>query len=95
MTKQRTKHAGIVEVDVNFLLKIFDLDGGVIHDIHMRDDYLPHKTIYMVIEHPDLPEVNEVETLHIAYQTTYGENGVPIKIERVDPPKQNNGKIKI
>lgn len=92
MFRKKVRHAGIVEIDVELLLKIFDLEGGELHDIHMRDGCLPHKIIQLVIEHPDFPKVGRHEPLEhviIAHQATYGENGVPIKIERVNPPKRN------
>ncbi len=88
--KKRKIFGGRIELDTKFLLKIFDLEGGEIHSIQL-DDYLPHKTITLVIEHSDLPEVTPrfpVPDVLITHQITYGDNGVPTRIERVDPPKR-------
>ena len=88
----RKRFAGLVDIDVGFLLKIFDLEGGEILDVRFEDDFLPHKVIRMIIEHPDLPQVDKdkpLDHVYLTHQTTCGENGVPIKIERIEPPKKH------
>ena len=92
---KRKRYAGKIELDTKLLLDILDLKDGEIHSIQL-DDYLPHKTLTMIIEHPDMPLVKESEPLrniYLTHQITYGDNGVPTKLERIEPPKKT-GKIK-
>jgi len=87
------RHAAIVEISTNLLLRLLEFhEGGTIHRVYTKDEWLEPKTFFAVIEHPDLPEVPVNESLPeimITLQTTCDENGVPVKIERVDPPKRN------
>ncbi len=93
------KHAAIIEIDSRLLTEILDFKGGIIHRVYTKDEYIaPQPTFYMVIEHPDLPEVPDNEMLPQmtpVLQSSYSKEGLLIKIERVDPPKQNDQKIKI
>ena len=92
MNEQRTRHAAIVEISTDFLLRLMEFhNGGSIHRVYARDEWLEPHTVYLIIEHPDLPAVPINQTLpeiKVTLQTTYGENGVPTLIERIDPPKQ-------
>ena len=90
-TMKKKRHAAIIEIDKDFLLRLMEFQGGKIYRIYTRDDYFDPPNFFVVIEHPDLPEVEEGQPLaqvKITMATTFGENGVPIKIERMDPPKK-------
>jgi len=67
-----------------------EFQGGKIYKAYTKYEELVCREIYLVVEHPDIPACNEYEPLpqiNINLLTTYGENGVPLKIERTDPPK--------
>ena len=92
----KKRHAAIIQIDYKLLPHFLDFDGATIHRVYTPDNLWKPDVFRVVIEHPDLPEVKENEELQVVLpilEATYGENGVITKIKRVDPPKQNSGKI--
>jgi len=90
MAKERELHAGIIEMDVEFLANIMDFKGAHIHGVYTKDNMIEPKTFFIVIEHPDLPIYRlgtVLERVLVTHASTYGENGSLIKVERVYPPK--------
>lgn len=80
------KHIGYIRIDSKFLSKILDLDGAVIWNARVND----FNVLEILLEHPDLPEVEESSPLpfvHITQEAEYGDNGVLLQIKRISPPK--------
>lgn len=92
-TNQPAIHGAIVGISADLLLRLMEFhDGGIIHRAYTKDEWLEPDTIYIVVEHPDLtavPANKRLPEINITLQITYGENGVPLKIERVNPPKRD------
>jgi len=57
------KHAGIILVPEKVFLQWLDFDKGMIHYISVAPEYM--NRIHVVIEHPDMPEVEEASALSI------------------------------
>lgn len=85
---QEERHIAKIKTSGKLLMKMLDLEGGVIWYIRPAEWF---GDIEMLVEHPDLPLVKVAEAVpvvDIAFQLTYGEDGSVISIERVDPPKK-------
>ena len=80
-------HAGYVKVSNELLCEILDFKGGKIWAVRMDIWGAPE----FLIEHLDMPETIEGQTIasvNVALQTHYAKKGGIIKIERINPPKQ-------
>jgi hypothetical protein len=87
----KARHICKIEITPELLLEILDFKGGTIWGIKLDEDYTPPRYIKIALEHPDLPEVKEsdfISNITPIMQITYGDNGVPLRIERTDPPKK-------
>jgi len=85
------RNAAIIELNMKLLLDMLDFKGGIIHRVYTPDDLINPSYFNVVIEHPDLPEVEDGERLPVVtptMQSFYGEDGSLLKIERIDPPKR-------
>lgn len=85
-----SKHGAVIKFNSDTFLKMLDFEGGVIHSIKLEEPYLPPEYIEILLEHPDLPEVKVgalVEGIKPIYQSTYGDNGGLIRVERTYPEK--------
>ena len=92
MEKDMNRHTAIVAVSTDLLLRLMEFQGGKIYKAYTNYEDLVAREVYLVIEHPDIPACNEYDLLpqiNIILQTTCGKNGVPTKIERINPPKQS------
>jgi len=95
-----TKNAAIIVVPRDYLAKLLDFEGGKILRISERPEYYNPKDIELLIEHPDLPEVEDGHLLPMIepmYQSTIRviqadeeneEAETFEKIERIEPPKK-------
>lgn len=79
-----TRNAAIIRITDVFILEWLDFEGGEIHTVRKAVDCL--NDIEFTIEHPDLPEVREGESL----QTVVPAYRVGRFLKRVDPPKGSN-----
>lgn len=95
------KHnAAIIRIPKDYLLKMLDFEGGIIHSVRVNPEYWRAKEIEIVIEHPDLPEIEPGMMLypvqpmylthcHVVQVDDQNEKAVTYeKIERIDPPKK-------
>ena len=85
-------HAGIISIDFALLTKMLDFKGGTIHRVYTPDDVYEPSCCHIVMVHPDLPETvagEKLQEVTVSHHATYGKNGVVIKIERVNPPKES------
>ena len=83
-------HGARIEITNEFLLGILDFKGGAIHNVYQDQEYFKPDRFYIILEHPDLPEIESgmmAMTIVPTMQSTYGEDGSLIKVERIDPPK--------
>ncbi len=81
-------------------MKFLDFEGGAILGVSNRPEYYNPDEIDILIEHPDLPEVEDgfllprlspmyQSTIHIVKEDGENEKAVTFeKIERIDPPKK-------
>ncbi len=86
-----TINAGIIKIDNKMLLKLLDFEGGTVLGIYTPEGYLNIGYFCAVIEHPDLPEVQDSEKLadvSLTMQSYYGEDGSLLKLERIQPEKK-------
>ena len=84
----RERRIARIKTSGKLLLKMLDMEGGVIWNIKSADEF---GDIEMLIEHPDLPLVKVADPMpemQIMYQIHYGENGSLLSVERIDPPKK-------
>jgi len=82
------RHAAIIKVSKKRFLKGLDFEGGIIHRVYEPEVYFEPDHFCVVLEHPDLPKVNQGDLLYTIqpiYQFSYGEDGSLIKIERIEP----------
>lgn len=85
------KHAAIIQMNLKSLLHMLDFEGGTISIVYMPDYPQKPECCNIVIEHPDLPEVvdnTKLSVIQPTFRMELGDNGVIIKVERIDPPKQ-------
>ncbi len=85
-----SRNGAAIRFDIKTFLKMIDFEGGDIHSIKLNEPYLPPEDIVILLEHPDLPEVKQgemVTEIRPIYQSTYGDNGCLIRIERIEPKK--------
>ncbi len=84
-------HKGHVCISSELLLNMLDFQGGTIIGVSPgRFIGIGVEEINLVIEHPDMPEVKEDGTLEQVCPILtfhYGDNGVIIRLERIQPPK--------
>ena len=92
MGKNKT-NAAIIRVSKKALLKLLDFEGGTIHSIRSDPGKWNPDEIEIVVEHPDLPEVEDGFCM-LEIKSTYRRdiqfvNDVYYeKIERIDPLKK-------
>jgi len=90
--KTPTRNAAILRIDSKLLTGILDFKGGIIHRIYTKDEWIaPQPNFYVVIEHPDLPEVPQAEMLREItpiMQCHYGEDNSLIGTKRTYPSKK-------
>ena len=81
------KNIAIVPVTSKLLCDILDFKGGQIRQARVNDF---GNEVELVIEHPDMPimfEGNALMKITPLLQVTYGDNGVPTRISRIEPRK--------
>jgi hypothetical protein len=76
-------NAAIIQINKQSLAELLDFEGGVVHEIRLgTHDYWKPDIIEIVLEHPDLPQVEDGDCmLRIAPAYIIG-------MRRVDPPKK-------
>lgn len=94
------KNAAIIVVPKDYLLKLLDFEGGKLLRISERPEYYNPKDFEIVVEHPDLPEVEDgcllltieplyKSTIHVVQEDEEHEKAETFeKIERIEPPKK-------
>ena len=81
-------HVARVRVSRDAILKWLKFDGGTIHRVIEDSEYWSSGRIELVIEHPDLPEVNEGDMIPTVVPSYRADpNGV---LERVYPPVKSS-----
>jgi len=83
MGKKETRHAAIVTIDESLLLQWLQFRGGRILNIQRSPAV---NGIEVVVEHPDMPEVEEgkpYDRMCPFYEYHYGDNGQVLSVERV------------
>lgn len=94
------KNAAIICVSKQSLLKFLDFEGGTIHRIQENPDYWKPDTIEIILEHPDLDEVEDnyvlrritplyLSEIHVVQVDEENEKAETFeKIERIEPAKR-------
>ena len=89
MEKRLDKNVGHIQIDSKTLMQMLDFEGGVIWGVRLDDFGI----VELLVQHPDMPKVKEgmpIEKVWISHRATYGDNGVILRTERVDPPKRKS-----
>ena len=79
--------AARIQITEQCLLTWFQFPEGRIWAMQWDEDY---RRFECVIEHPDLPEVEQGKAIQVvlpAYTSHFGDDGNLVAIERTDPPK--------
>lgn len=99
MEKEK-KNAAIIIVSRDALAKLLDFEGGKILRVSERPEYWNPKDLELLIEHPDLPEVEDgycleriepmyTSTIRVVQTDEENEQAETFeKIERIEPPKK-------
>jgi len=94
MGKKETRHAAIVTIDESLILQWLRFEGGRI--LNIRTNPAVNRHIEVVVEHPDMPEVEEgkpYERVCPSYIYHFGDKGELLCIERVRV--DGDGKVEI
>ena len=89
------RHGAIIQISLKVLAEILDFKGATIHRVFMDNELWEPHHLSVVIEHPDLPELEPNKRLSVVtpvMQSYYGEDGSLLKVERIDPPKLDRKK---
>lgn len=83
------RHAAIMQIGKTTLLRMLKFDGGIVHNIRVDPDVWNPDIIEIVLEHPDLPKVEDGFTLTRItplYLDEVDDTGQFHKITRIEPP---------
>jgi len=91
-----TRHGAIIRINKAMLATMLDMKGAVIHRVYQPEGYfdIDHPCFCVSVEHPDLPEVGIGEQLPevaVVLMGHYAEDGKLLGIERLSPPKKEEG----
>ena len=81
--ESKTTHYGKIDISSELLLKWLQFEGGKI--IGTRLSRTLNEVVEIIIEHPEMPEVQEGEpfrTVHSSYIGHYGDNNKLLSITR-------------
>ncbi len=56
-----------VVISKNLLAEMLGYHGGIVHRVREPEEYMNPKDVYLYIEHPDLPQVEEGEVAQEIY----------------------------
>lgn len=84
-TTDERRHVGIVVISKDTLLRWLQFEGGIVRDVRHEHRF---NSIEVVIEHPDMPEVQEgveLTTVTPWYSQTTSECGHVTEVVRTHP----------
>jgi hypothetical protein len=87
----KERHGAVIRLDLTLLKAMLDFKGAVIHRVYMDDDYLEPRYCNILMEHPDLPVINDGERASVItpiYMRTYGKNCQLVGVDRIEPKKE-------
>ena len=93
--KSKTRHVAIVCINTNLLLDMLQFKGGVVHDVRFNPDYWKPGQIELVLEHPDLPIVEDGSPLiHVdpIYEVKVNKHNRIVDMTRLEPKHMVTGK---